>query len=376
MTSLRLSLAAATLLAVSGSATGQTPKAAEIKPVLPRSQYQNAQPIGGQVRLVGPVQLGKPVKVVADLVCHRATTDTMEFRLVRAEVYAMRFAPDSILWPAPIDSGAARSLEFTFTPTLVGMHRIGLVRRAPTGWQQIAGLAIAFDEDGQLLCAGPSDDCRQTQITPHPLRSERPLTLSFPRNEMITKVRQDRHFTANFRFTPAAQLRDSTHVDFDLECHAPLYQKVQFIVEHSSNIALSPLPASWGDWAGPAPDYRHFKGKFAFVALKPGLTYLNFRIVGKYPFARIGDRVTTEYPMYFVIGDGGEILWAGGYDPYTRFKDATDPMLGSLARLLDVTSRDFRTRYMLSLPDYQGEENKLRDSLGAIAPAVDSAQKK
>lgn len=357
------------------SASAETPKVAEIKPILPRSQYQRVQPLGGELRFAGPVQLDQPVTVVADLECYRRQADTLKFRLIRGEVYNMRFDPDTILWPGPVDSGATMRLEFRFTPRLVGLHRIALARWTATGWQQLAGLAIAINEDGQVLCAGPSESCLQSHVTPHPKRSDRPIVLSYPLDELITRIRQDRHFTAEFRIDPAEKLRDSLRVDFNLECFVPLYQKVQFVVEHSTNLTVSKLPESWGDWAGPAPDYRHFKGRFAFTCLKPGLAFLNFKVVGKYPFAKVTDRVTTEYPMYFVFGEDGDILFAGNYDPLTRFKEATDPMLGTVTALLAATNREFRTRAVLSQPDYLGQETQLLDSLNKIQMQADSTKK-
>ena len=97
------------------------------------------------------------------------------------------------------------------------------------------------------------------------------------------------------------------------------------------------------------------------VPMRAGLTLFDFKVIGKNPIARGDSRVVTEFTIHMVIGENREILFAGSFDPYTRFKNANDPMLGTLQQLLTNNNREYRTRIAVSLPDYRGEEVDARD---------------
>lgn len=344
-----------------------TGKPAQITPFLTTRVNQREQPLGGEMRFLSTPTLMRSCSLKVSLVCHRPISEPMLFRIVKGEVYSMPISPDSIVWEGPIDSGTAKTLYFSFTPVQVGSHRFVLERKLDKSWSQLGSLFLAIDEDGKTICTGSVGDCKTTLVPPHDRRVERPIRIKFPINELEPRRLQDRHFSSEFRFTPGTKMRDSVFVDFDLECHVSLYEKVQFLVEHSTNIAVSKLPVSWGDNAGPAPDYRFYNGRFAFVPLRAGLTSLTFRVLGKHPSARGGDRLNTDFIMYLVIGTSGEILFAGSFNPYTRFKDPSDPMLGSLQSLLAITDRDFRTRNVFSQPDYRGQEIDARDGIDSTS---------
>lgn len=327
------------------------------------------QPLQGEIWFRSHPQIDKPCTVSVTVSSVRALEERQVFRLVRAESYPMSFAPDSSVWSMPIDSGATHNFAFVFTPELVGLHRFGLAKRVGQSWQQLAALALAIDEDGQVICFGAADSCLVSVVPPHPRRQKIPALISFPIDPFVVQRSMDRHFAAEFAVTPAAKLKDTSFIDFHLECFVPLYQKVQFYLEHSTNVAVRGLPPSWGDSAGPAPAYRHYRGRIPFVTLKTGLTYFRFKMTGTYPYTYRSERANTEFSFYLVTGEKGELLFLGPVNPFARFVDSTDTMLGSLTQLLAVTNRDYpRTRTIQSLPDYLGEEVAKRE--GADTTAV------
>lgn len=334
-----------------------------ITPVLAGKVSQRPQPIGGEMRFNAVPELTKPCTLRVELVNHLQSNESMVFRVIKGDIYTMPITPDTIVWEAPIDSGATRSFSFVFTPTLVGSHKIALEKKTDKSWSAIGALLFAINEDGRTICAGPPDVCQTTAVPPHSRQSVLPINVEFPINQWESKRLQDRHFSSSFKFTPGSGFKDSVFVDFDLECQVSLYEKVQFLVEHSTNIALSTLPESWGDKAGPAKDYRHLRGRFAFVPLKAGLSQLTFQVLGKHPLAKGNGRINTDFAMYVIIGNGGELLFAGDFDPYTRYKDPGDPMIGSLKSILSVAKGDFRTRFALSQPDFRGQEVDARDGV-------------
>ncbi len=358
---------------ITQASAAQNITSAAITPSITGRVSQLDQPFGGELGYSSTPALTKTCSLKVVLTSFKQLSESVDFRVLKGEVYSMPLLPDSARWEAPIDSGSTKTFYFAFAPNLVGSHRFVFERRVARNWTPLATLCLDIDEDGRVICAGPMETCIHTQVPPHALRTGIPLLVEFPINEQIKIRKQDRHFSSQFWITPGKTLKDSVQVEFELECHIGFYSKVQFVIEYSTNIALSELPESWGDKAGPTPRYRLYKGRFAFVPLKPGFTQLTFRIVGKHPSALDGDRKSTDFSINLVIGDDGRILFAGSFDPYTRYKQANDPMLGTLQELMAVTNRDFRTRYALSRPDYRGEEIDARD--GADSTAADSLHK-
>lgn len=361
----------ATGFAVAANLVGANP--AVIKPSLTGKVSQKPQPIGGEIRFSATPELTKPCTLRVELVNHLQSNETMVFRVTKGDIYTMPIFPDTVVWEAPIDSGAVKSFSFVFTPTLVGSHKIAFEKKNERSWSAIGTIFFAISEDGKTICAGPTETCRTTLVPPHSRQNEVPIVVEFPINQWEAKRLQDRHFSSTFKITPRAGFKDTVFVDFDLECHVSLYTQVQFVVEHSTNIAVSKLPESWGDKAGPAKDYRHLSGRFAFVPLKAGLSQLTFQVLGKHPLAMGGGRINTDFAMYVVIGEAGGVLFAGDFDPYTRYKDAADPMIGSLKSILSVAKGDFRTRLAISQPDFRGLEVDARD--GVDSAAADTAKK-
>ncbi len=337
--------------------------------------FSREQPLSGEISFRNEPRIDKPCTVQVSVSTARSLELPQIFRLVRADSYRMAIDPDTAVWPLPIDSGATHRFSFVFTPDLVGLHRLGLAKRVGQSWQQLASLALAIDADGRVVCYGAADSCLLSSVPPYPRRNPIPATISFPIDPFVTQRTMDRHFAADFAVTPAAKLKDTSFIDFHLECFVPLYQKVQFYLEHSTNVAVRGLPPSWGDSAGPAPAYRHYRGRIPFVTLKPGLTYFRFKMTGTYPYAYRGDRVSTEFAFYLVTNDRGALLYLGPVNPYSRFSDSTDVLLGTLTQLFAVTNRDYqRTRVIQSLPDYLGEEIARRE--GSDSSAVSDTTRK
>ena len=360
----RYRIAAALLTACALSAltvATAAPKSAIIKPSLSLRLNVQEQPFSGEMRFTKTPGLAAKCTLKVALTSMRSLSENAVFRMMKSDVYNMPITPDTVVWEAPIDSGDTKTFAFVFTPTLVGTHQLWFARRTTKSWSQLSSLQLNFDEDGKTICAGPADSCRQTVIPPHPRRTDVPITVEFPINELEPRRSQDRHFSSIFRFTPAKAMKDTIAVEFELECHVGLYTEVQFQLETSNNISASKLPESWGDKAGPAPGYRLYNGKLSMVPMRAGLTLFDFKVIGKNPIARGDSRVVTEFTIHMVIGENGEILFAGNFDPYTRFKNANDPMLGSLQQLLTNSNREYRTRIAVSLPDYRGEEVDARD---------------
>ncbi|MGB5106338.1 MAG: hypothetical protein WBP29_01190 [Candidatus Zixiibacteriota bacterium] len=346
-----------------GSLFAAIPEPAKIDPTLSLRLSVSEQPFGGEMKFLSTPALGQACTVRVVLTSHRQISQSTAFRMMKAEVYNMTLSPDTVVWEAPIDSGATKTFEFEFTPTLVGSHRLSIARKSDKTWLQLATLQININEDGKTICAGPTDLCKDALIPPHPSRADVPMLVEFPINELEPRRTQDRHFSSKFKFTAAKAMKDSAFVDFELECHVGLYTQVQFQVETSTNISLSKLPESWGDKAGPAPGYRLYNGRIGFVPQRAGLTLFDFKVIGKRPSTRGNERTVTDFPIHLVIGENGEILFAGNFDPYTRFKEATDPMLGTLRQLLEIGNRDYRTRIALSMPDFRGQEIDARDGM-------------
>ncbi len=342
-------------------------KPATITPIFSARIGQRPQPLGGEMRFLNNPTLTRVCSLKVVLVHHRASAEPIVLRIAKGDVYAMPITPDSVVWDAPIDSGASKTFLFSFTPTYVGSHRLSLEKKSDKSWSALGSIHFAINEDGKTICSGPQEECQATLVPPHSRQDTVPIEVAFPINQLVTRRFQDRHFSSVFKFTPGTGFKDSVFVDFELECQTTLYAQVQFQIEHSTNVSVSKLPESWGDKAGPTPDYRFYRGRFAIVPLKSGLSQLTFSVLGKHPMAKGSSRLSTDFAMHLVIGTDGQLLFAGGFDPFTRYKDGADPMLGSLKAILANTDRDFRTRFVLSQPDYRGQEVDARDAVDSTA---------
>ncbi len=348
-----LSILVAPLLC--GAALGADP-AAKINPGLRIHPTSVLQPFAGTAQFVGKPGFARPCSVTVNVTCVQTVPASERIRLEATDAYGLVISPDSVVWNAPIDSGATLSAQFVFQPQEVGTYQLSIRRRLKSRWQTLTALILAISEDGKTIYAGSSADCRLNSIPPHPQRNSRPLTVRFPLRGAVFDPMLDRHFTGKFRFSQPPAVNDTVYVDFALECQIQQYSKVQFILDYSTNLKLSDPPRSWGDEIHLTDSSRFYSGRFWFLPLRSGIGVLNLRIVGKRASASRFDRATTELPIYFVTGDDGKLLLIGSFEPWTRYKDKSDLMLGGLARLIDVKNRDYRLKQVLSKPDYHGGE--------------------
>ncbi len=330
--------------------------AAKVNPELLIHPTSVLPPFAGTAQFVGKPGFARPCSVTVNVACVKKVPASERIRLEATDAYGFVISPDSTVWNAPIDSGTTLSAQFVFQPQEVGTYQLVITRRLKSQWQPLTALILAISEDGKTTYAGSSADYRLNSIPPHPQRNSRPLTVRFPLRGTTFDPMLDRHFTGEFRFSQPPTVNDTVYVDFALECQIQQYSKVQFIIDYSTNLTLSKPPRSWGDEIHLTDSSRFYSGCFWFLPLKSGIGVLNLRVVGKRISTSQFDRATTELPIYFVTGDDGKLLFIGGFDPWTRYKDKSDQMLGGLTRLIDVKNRDYRLRSVLSKPDYQGEE--------------------
>ncbi|MCK4856617.1 MAG: hypothetical protein KAT58_01480 [candidate division Zixibacteria bacterium] len=337
---------------------------AQLKPLVDPAYNQKLQPFAGEVRFVGSPGYARVCSVMVNLTC-RVPLDSVEhFQLAREKPYMIDVEPDSCRWEAPIDSGSNFSAIFTFTPNEVGTYTLILKRKNGASWQALAAVVLAIDEDGNTLYAGSALSHRQTTVPPHPKRDADSLILHFPLKAETGDARYDRHFTARFKFSPPPAVNETTYVEFHLQCQIDLYRRVQFILDYSTMLVPSDLPESWGDWVASKEEYRDYNGSFSFVPRMAGLGILTFKVVGRRPLMRHTERSTTDFPMYYLIGENGEFQFIGTFNPWERFGRADNPMLGTLNTLLDLKREKFAFKQVFSKPDYIAEERKAaKDSL-------------
>jgi len=348
-----LSILVALLLC--GAAVAADP-AAKINSQLRNRPPSVLQPFEGTARFVGKPGFARPCSITVNVACVKTVPASERIRLEPADAYDFVISPDSVVWEGPIDSGTTLSAQFVFQPPEVGTYQLSVTRRLKSQWQTLTALSLAISEDGKTVYAGSSADCSLNAISPHPQRDSKPLIVSFPLKGPVFDPMLDRHFTGEFRFSQPPAVNDTVYVDFALECQVQQYSKVQFILDYSTNLKLSDFPRSWGDEIHLTDSSRFYSGRFWFLPLKSGIGVLNLRIVGKRISTSQFDRATTELPIYFVTGDDGKLLFIGSFEPWTRYKNKNDLMLGGLTRLIDVKNRDYNLRPLLSKPDYHGEE--------------------
>ncbi|TFH62162.1 MAG: hypothetical protein E4G91_07750 [Candidatus Zixiibacteriota bacterium] len=342
-------------LLLCGAALAADP-AARINPDLLIHPSSVLQPLAGTAQFIGKPGFAGPCSVTVNVTCVRTMPASERIRLEATDAYGFVISPDSVVWNAPIDSGATLSALFIFQPQEVGTYQLSITRRLQSQWQPLTALTLAVSEDGKTMYAGSTIDYRLNSIPPHPHRNSRPLTMRFPLRGTVFDPVLDRQFTGEFRFSQSPAVNDTVYVDFALECQAEQYSKVQFILDYSTNLKLSDLTRSWGDDIRLTDSSRFYSGRFWFLPLKSGIGVLNLRIVGKRVSPSRFDRATTELPIYFVTGNDGKLLLIGSFEPWTRYKNKSDRMLGGLTSLIDVKNRDYRIRHVLSKPDYQGDE--------------------
>jgi hypothetical protein len=342
-----------------GAALAADP-AAKINPELLIHPTSVLQPFEGTAQFVGKPGFAGPCSVTVKVTCVQTVTASERIRLEAADAYGFVISPDSVVWNAPIDSGAIMSAQFVFQPEEVGTYRLNITRRLNSGWQALTALTLAISEDGKTMYAGSTIDCRLNSVPPHPQRNSRPLIMRFPLRGPVFDPLLDRHFTGEFRFSQLPAVNDTVYVDFALECRVQQYSRVQFILDYSTNLKVSNLPRSWEDETIRLTDSsRFYSGRFWFVPLRSGIGVLNLRVVGKRISTSQFDRTTTELSIYFVTGNDGKLLLIGSFEPWTHYRDKSDRMLGGLTDLIDVKNRDYRLKQVLSKPDYQGDETDM-----------------
>jgi hypothetical protein len=323
-----------------------------IEPLLEPGFNEILQPFSGSAVFNADAGYHRPCSLRIELRCEAPLDSTQTLRLARLQPYLFEVLPESLSWEGSLDSGEAFSGEFVFTPKQVGSYELALARRYGEAWQTIARLVLAIDEDGRTIFAGDRKLNRYTIVPPHPHRKQDTLTLVFPLWGNTRDRRFERHFTGEFKFHPAPAPKETTFVFFDLECHYSLYREVQFLLGYTQNLIISELPPSWGNRAGPREGYRHYRGSFWFVPYKAGAGHLKFVVVGSHPLLRYTDRPTTEFPMYFVFEEDGTLDFIGTFNPWERYQDPADPMLGSVTGLVEQERPIHRLKYITSEPDY------------------------
>lgn len=347
---------AATALAQEHSAT--------ITPLLNPSLFDKRQPFAGQVyfRQAGGYQ--QTATVVVDLTCLAAEADTQYFYLEKLDPYLMEISPAELVWPGPIDSGATLADTFSFTPQEVGRFGLVFSRKFGDWHQSLARLSLALNEDGEALYAGAADSCHFTGVKAHPKRDADTLVLSFKPRTLPDRSRPTQDFSALFKIAPAPGPGVTSTVNLQLECHEPYYKDVQFVMEHTTTLQPSALPESWGQDAGPNPNHRYFDGSFTIRCLAPGMGIFAFKVIGSQPAIKFGDSRATEFMVYYVVGYDGALKYIGTENPWERYSDRADPMLGSVTDLLDKKYDRHQFRTVRSLPDFI-KENAESDSAAA-----------
>ncbi len=363
---LRLMLLLSAACAVFSSSTlALTDPPAVIKADLQIHPRSIIQPFSGEVRFIGEPGYDSPCSVTVNLTCNKRVTDTLSFRLETVDAYGLGISPDSAVWKTPIDSGATFKASFAFRPDQVGTYRLTFSRRLKSSWLPLASLVLALDEDGKAVYAGAGANYRLTDVPPHPQVNDQPLTLRYPLRGKQYDPLIDRHFTCELKFSRKPAVNETTFVDLALECRADKYTKVQFILDYSLNLRPSELPRSWGSSIQLTDSTRFYTGRFSIVPNRAGIGALNLRVVGVKSTNEKSARFTTEFPVFFVMGDDSKLLFVGTFEPWTRYKSKTDVMLGGMAPLLDVKNRDYDFKQVVSKPDYQGDESAIPVDSGA-----------
>ena len=120
-------LAIGALLLSSASVSADQP--ALFKPELEIHPNSVLQPFGGEVRFVGTPGFVRPCSVSVKVTCFKRIENAERFRLETADAYGFVVSPDSVVWNAPIDSGASIKMTFGFQPQEVGTYQFIFSRR-------------------------------------------------------------------------------------------------------------------------------------------------------------------------------------------------------------------------------------------------------
>jgi len=351
----RLTAALLTILLVclAGNISAQeNTDSAELTPNLNPNIYEKPQPFAGEVEFVKAAGYRQACTVGVALTCLATLPDSQTLYFEMLDPYDLEILPEEFVWPGPIDSGATLATQFTFMPREVGRFEFLLTRKLGEWRQTLARLALALNEDGEVVYAGRADGCHVTAVRPHPWRGADTLRLHFDHRESGGLAPGEGDFSAVFKLSPAPAPNVTTNVDLFLRCHAPFYNNVQFQLEFSSVLQPSALPESWGQNVGPNPRFSDHKCVFSFKALAPGMGILKFKVVGTRPGVKFGDTQTTTFPIYYVLGRDGKLKYIGYENPWERFSSEDDPMLGSLTDLLDHKYDRHQFKQISSEPDY------------------------
>ncbi len=326
---------------------------AVFKPLFSRYRFKPSQPFAGSMEFVQQPQYGKPARIKVSLTA-LADLDTVQtFEFVNIGPRGPEFEPARLTWETPIDSGMTREFEVTFTPEYVGGFEILFTRLIERDWQTMGRLMLLIDEDGKTICSGTSTECGAATVPPHPFRAAENLQLEFPKIRELKNQPSNRDFSARFEFPTPIQKGDTCLMIVNLECQRNLYQEVQFVVEHSTNVRVISMPESWGNRVGVNPDYRFLTDTLSFMILRDGLTALDFQVIGKHPLATRGEHITTSFPIFIVTSAEAGLLFLGDFDPIKRFSTVNPVVLGSLTQLPSAGDSNYRVKYALSQPDYR-----------------------
>jgi hypothetical protein len=196
---------------------------AQIIPELLNHPNSVLQPFDGTAQFAGNPGFARPCSVTVTVTCVQTIPTSERIRMDATDAYGFSIAPDSVVWNAPIDSGATLSALFVFQPQEVGTYQLSIARRLKSHWQPLTTLILAISEDGETVYAGSSADYCWNFIPPHPQRNSNPLTMRFPLRGAVFDPMIDRHFTGEFRFSQPPAVDDTVYVDLALECRVERY---------------------------------------------------------------------------------------------------------------------------------------------------------
>ncbi|MBD3382938.1 MAG: hypothetical protein GF404_12170 [candidate division Zixibacteria bacterium] len=264
--------------------------------------------------------------------------------------------PDSLLvWEAPLDSGAVRTIEIPYFVRGVGQFDIALTETTrPVEYLQFR-IVGQITEDGTLAFLGKYPPVQINPLGMHIHTYGDSLSLYLAGKKQTERIRGEswlEPFEIDMRIIPVLKVGQTSRVYATMKAVTGEIEEIQYEITRASNLKIDSISISQGDNPG---EGEQFTCSFLVTPRKAGRSYLAFRVFGRAEDKRHNPYVGSEIDYHLVFDDDGQLLYMGEKDPFAIGYAGGMEGYTRTDKLVEYSETGYATRVERSKPDFRME---------------------
>lgn len=264
--------------------------------------------------------------------------------------------PDSLLvWEAPLDTGAVRTIEVPYFVRGVGQFDIALTETTrPVEYLQFR-IVGQIAEDGNLVFLGKYPPPETNPFDMHVYTFGDSLSLYLLGKKQTERIRGEswlEPFEIDMHITPVPRVNQTSEVHATIKAVTGEIDEIQYEITRATNLRIDSISESQGDNPG---EGQQFTCSFLVTPQKTGKSFLAFRVFGRAEDKRYNPYVGSEIGYHLVFDEDGQLLYMGETDPYATGYTGGMQGYSRTDKLLDYSATGYATRVERSKPDFRME---------------------